>query len=59
MATGAVNPFYIKLQKPYLIIIYTTEFLLSASWSFVEASIRENEFLSFMNSSVIFFYKLK
>lgn len=58
MATGAVNPFYIKLQKPYL-IIYTTEFLLSASWSFVVASIKKNEFLSFMNSPVIFFCKLK
>lgn len=31
MATSTVNPFYVKLQKPNLIIIYTTEFLLSAS----------------------------
>ena len=44
MATSTVNLFYIMLQKPYLIIIYTTEFLLSASWSFVVASIKKMNF---------------
>ena len=33
-----------KQKKPNLIIIYTTEFLLSASWSFVVASIKKMNF---------------